>query len=90
MSPIQTRLILVSRKNICAHFLCNFLYTSQCHSILFYLSAITVMDLSSITGMLFVNVIDYARRSRASHERSELKKAKLEKLSNNISDRSEA
>ena len=45
------------------NFFCNFLCTSQCKSMLFYLSTITVMSLSSITGMLFVNVIDYARRS---------------------------
>ena len=44
-------------------FLCNFLCTSQCNSMLFYLSTITVLYSSSITGMLFVNVIDYARRS---------------------------
>ena len=58
----------------------------------FYSSTIAVMYLSSITGMLFVNVIDYARRSRASHElrRSESKKVKLKELNDNISDRSEA
>ena len=65
---------------------------SQCNSMLFYLNAITVIYVSSITSMLYANVIDYARRSRASDElrRSESKKAKLEELSNNISDRSEA
>ena len=40
---------------------------------LFYLNTITVMYISSITDMLFVDVIDYGRRSRASHERSESK-----------------
>ena len=59
---------------------------------LFYLNTITVMYISSITGMLYRDTIFNARRSRASHElrRSESKKAKLKELSNNISDRSEA
>ena len=59
---------------------------------LFYLITNTVMKLSPITSMLYANGIDYARRSRASHElrRSKSKKAKLEELSSNLSDRSEA
>ena len=59
---------------------------------LFYLNTITCMNIPPIASMLYANVIDYGRRSRASHElcRSESKKAKLEELSNNISDRSEA
>ena len=40
--------------------------------------------------MLYTTVIDYARRSRESHDRSESKKAKFEEPSNNISDRSRA
>ena len=78
----------------------NYLYTcmntnlsiSQCNSMLIYLNRITVMYISSITSMLYANVIDYPRRSQASHElrRSESKKAKLKKLSSNISDRIEA
>ena len=49
---------------------------------LFYLNTITVMYMSSsITGMLHVDNVFYARRSRASHElrRSESKKAKLDR-----------
>ena len=43
----------------------------------------------SITGILYVDIIFYARRSQASHElrRSESKKAKLGELSNNISEK---
>ena len=55
---------------------------------LFYLNTITVMYISPITGMLSGEIIFYARQSRASHElrRSESKKAKLEELSNNVSE----
>ena len=56
---------------------------------LFYLNTITVLYISPITGMLSGEIIFYARQSRASHElcRSESKKAKLEELSNNVSER---
>ena len=55
---------------------------------LFYLNTITVMYISPITGMLSGEIIFYARQIRASHElrRSESKKAKLEELSNNVSE----
>ena len=66
-------------------FFCNF----QCNSMLFCLNTITVMYISPTTGMLYGDKIFYARRSRAIHElrRSESKMAKLEELSNNISER---
>ena len=55
----------------------------------FYVNTITVMNISPVAGVLYAIVIEYARRSRASHEirRSESKKAKLEELSNNISEK---
>ena len=61
---------------------------------LYYLITITFMYISSIMSMLSVirRFNCYVRRSQTSYElrRSESKKAKLEELSNNISDRSEA
>ena len=66
-----------------------FLSTSQCNSMLFYLNTITVMYISLVTGMLYTDI--FFMRDGVEHPTSYVeasqKKAKLEALSTNISER---